>query len=510
MICRRCGHSQLDDIVPPIFTNPTTELTYIDEQIDQINSQIVRLKELQSTLRRRSNHLRSPIYAIPIEVVSQIFQQLCNSRQSYVGRTGWESTPLSIHCDAITLSAVSSHWRQIAFATPRLWERMRFWLHPPRVNSGSAWLQYCASHVQFLDISVVGYDHDAIWRWDPLEQIIHPITKVLFSPDIARKVKALSLAHSPLHDWIPMLPSFPLLNSLALRDVLTPENTSSLDLQTFPLFRVCLEDIRFISVSLPASVQVLHLYNVRSRISMDLLRQCPNLVECINDIGSYTIHEVSFTTHLALNHLKTLAWPLTEGLSDAASIHNLQMPVLEHLKLEYTWEHTSQASGAITLLCHQLSTTLLSLTLVSFRVGWTFNILREVFKLSLHNLRILKLESWSIISLLEAIRLLTPSEDEYNNHEIKYLPSLKSLTLTASTDGITSGYHPFSRLLLDLLERRRAGETFRFHLNFSVPEERGWVDEDDIWPPELQEELRMIVNNCQIDVERASKRIGWL
>lgn len=457
-------------------------------------------EEMESDLLHHPNQLHSPIYSIPPEITSLIFLQLYNSRRNIkIGATGWEEAPSGIHRHAITLSSVSTQWRQIAFATTKLWERLSLQVGEGANNANrvAALLLHYASHANYLYIRLSFVKHEPFSGFSPGD--ISALAEALFSPEITQKVQTLSL-YAPPSGWLPKLSSFPALTTLALADVTYHRYPSKLQLESLPLSRVFLQGDRFELIILPPSVEVLHLEGTPSILNMALLYQCPNLVECKSiSVGRRTF---PFATNLTLGRLKTLIWAFNEGFSKVESIQRLRMPAIESLHITSPRLYSPET---IIMLCHQLSTTLVSLTLDPFSHQHSLDdTLHQLFDSSLPNLQVLKLLQWLPIMILETLRILTPSEDEYRNKEINRLPNLRSLTIITQINSTCEHQYEFPRAVLDFLGRRRVGEIPRFHLDFKL--HRALVT---IWSPELRGELNRVVRGRQVDVEQQSIKIEW-
>lgn len=425
-----------------------------------------------------------PIYTIPFEVIWDIFQEVCDAEPSSEGFLLETKRP------AMIFSSVSSHWRRIVFAMPWLWERLCFHVTRKSSSGNAALLQHYASHANTLNVSISCSPRSNFGNPD-----FQPITRALFSSDITPKIKALKLVYPP-DEWIPLLSSFAQLETLAIA---RSTGRLHLQLQSLRLTRVHLFRVTFEFITLPASVKALHLSGMAPNTIMSLLRQCPNLTESLSYSGS-----ILFSASLGPDHLRKAiqVQPMDAGSPATRTVQMMQLPPFDSLKLiNLPLLHPPMLPPTnIIWFCHQLCANLVSLTLE--RLEWTLADLRHLFRFPIPNLQVLKLEDR--VALPNDIRALMPSEEEYNNWEIGPLPNIRSLTLRSENPTVPDW---FPRLVLDLLEKRRAGKTCRFDLDFTVgPQEAA----DKIWKPELRDELRRIVYSRQVYVKRASREIEWL
>lgn len=291
--------------------------------------------------------------------------------------------------------------RFVLLASNSIWDTefmgMCFHITNKSNNDTTALLRHYASHAKILNISISCPPQSNSANPD-----FHPITRALSSFDITQKVRALRLTYPP-DELIQLISSFPLLKSLAIT-----RSTARLDLQlqSIQLTWVHLFCDAFKSITLPSSIQVLHLCGMPPETIMSLLRQCPNLIRSANYLSGVM---------LRLNHFGKSFWPVYEvdGPWSTSSVQNTQPPVIDSLELiglPHLRPSTRPPVDVITF-CHQLSATLVSLTLE--RLEWSFADLHHLFDFSMPNLQILKLKHWT--ALFNAMTALTPNTDKHSD-----------------------------------------------------------------------------------------------
>lgn len=458
-----------------------------------------RLTKSRNDFYTHSDRKHISIEDLPVEILSLIFEKVtpCDSDLDEV----YEYRGDASDClrQAVILSSVSSHLRRAAFGTPELWKRLPLTMDQP-IDALVPLLHHCASHAFFLHISIKR-DQDRSNAEVPSN------VKILLSSEVSQKLEFLDLHASCVPQlWIPFLTSFPILKTLIisteLADLRDDSGYMRFDLGALSrLTQIHIEGMLMESVVLPPSVQVLRLVNVPQDVQVSLLPQCPNLVTCTNLIEMDYVYghpENSYTKPVILNYLKRLIWPIDSGFESAASVRNVQMPVLEYLGL-FSYQDTPTAPAAVISVCQQVSTTLKTfhLNVKESDDVWQYNDFYRLFRLPLHNLTTLEIDF--IYRDLEAIiRALTPNSDGCNTSENNYLPSLKSLALESIS------VYPFEkygdglpRLLLELLKKWRIGETSYFYFKLNT---MARVSLAASWPPELQRELRAIKRGRQIDL----------
>ncbi|EKM83290.1 hypothetical protein AGABI1DRAFT_125746 [Agaricus bisporus var. burnettii JB137-S8] len=497
-LLRNCDYLRVDNF-PYNFTAKLAGLSRINEHVDQIDSHIHELHKLRGSLLHRSNQLRSPVYALPDEIASSIFFQSIGS----------EASGPALLRQAIILSSVSARWRHIVSGTPAFWRKIDLEIERGQrpVDSIASLIEHCALHTKSLDVSLVNHvtNEDAV-------DYLHPITRVLSSPDITQNVKILTVSGIPTH-WAPLLSSFSFLNALSIKDGIKKPRVSS---PMLALKAVELGGLRSLtqvhihvntihSITLPPSVEILHLLTSNPDLIIPVLYQCPHLreVEYENRDSSRAI---SFPEPLNLRNLKKMVWVANIDVETMDSAQNLGIPAMEYLELTQFSAGSTVVPAAIITFCHRGAASLSTLILHNFSREWSVTQLRQLFRHSLPNLQKLELRRWSYQPLLEAISALG---DEHDNPANAYTPVLQYLTLgdDMSTEG---GFDPtpFFRALAALLKHRKAGINFPFHLTLFTY----FTTENDLkkLPQSLRDELKLIVNTRQVKIIRWRRHIPWL
>ncbi|XP_006458754.1 hypothetical protein AGABI2DRAFT_115776 [Agaricus bisporus var. bisporus H97] len=459
-------------------------------------------QKLKRDVGPRMSELRSPIYKIPVEVLTQIFQQVVDVDADILDLPLQESYS-SIGL-AITLSSISFGFRQVALRTADLWRRVTFKKVDKCIHHFSPLLRHSSSRADHLDLTIY-------FNKNPHRDIIRLVAEILCFPAIRPKVKALRLdCYVELCRWGNLdtkLTSFLNLDTLIIA-LDRHDRGSELHLSAVPLRRLHISGGSWFlkSISLHPSVQVLHLDSVPLQgMVMDVLKTCPNLVEC-----SLSLHywesirsRILFSNPIILQHLRRLSLPIHHDICTVESLRDLKLPALEFLKLGFH-DHSMISPSNLTLFCRHVSTTLKSLS-IDFSDSWEYGGFRRLFELPFPNLEHLELCTTVPKCLADAVRALIPAEDGNND---LYFPRLCVLALEYP---IQKGdvFGPLPGLVLDLLNTWKVGETSNFHLDFKTNKCFGRVV-DRMWSPELREELKLMVERRQfLEVTRNSER-EWL
>ncbi|EKM77051.1 hypothetical protein AGABI1DRAFT_130778 [Agaricus bisporus var. burnettii JB137-S8] len=474
-----CHFLDLDNVALDTFINKSAErVAHINEQLHHLDQHISNLIELRSALLHRSNQLTSPIYIVPHEVLSYIFCFANELEQS-----------ITQPQKAMVLSAVSRRWRQVALSTPKLWERVECQCTWKQHRNTSLLIQHCALYASSLDISLFNQSDP-----DSGEETFDTTTAVLYSSNVTGKLKSLELLYGPPPQWIRLIPSFLRLEDLTIEG--GRHHHPNVDLGSLPfLSRVHLSSAAFKSLILPPSVLMLHLEGQSTRHSVPLLYNCPRLVEFTSQSNSYSKspRPISLSRPLVLDSLKTLVWSPAQTFVEVASATELKIPVIENLELG---DSRGLELAPFITFCHQISPSLESLTLKYFRfTTCSIASLQNLFKFPNPTLRMLSLTDWSHTSILDAIRALTPGEEE-DGYRNRCLPNLEYLSI--GSFGSDYMPYPFDSKVVDLVKRRRIGEDSPFHFNFSF----AWDDSGSqaTWERGLIREFKEFVANRQMEV----------
>jgi hypothetical protein len=446
------------------------------------------------------NAIRSPIYRVPIEVLSQIFQQVVNvgadtldlqSQESYysIGR-------------AITLSSISFGFRQVALGISDLWRRVTFKKVDKCIHHFGPLLRHSSSLADYLDLTIYFNDN-------PRRDVIRIVADVLTSPAIRPKVKALALdCHIELcrwEDWDTRLTSFLTLDTLTIA-LDRHDRGSELHLSNIPLRRLHISGGSWFlkSISLHPSVQILHLDSVplQGRV-MDVLKTCPNLIECSLSLHYWesTRSRMLFSNPIILTHLRRLSLPIHHDICTAESLRDLKLPALEFLKLSFH-DHSMIRPSNLILFCSHVATALKSLS-IDFSEIWEYNDFRQLFNLPFLNLQRLELHTTTPKGLVDAVRALIPG-----GRNDLYFPHLHALTLKYPTQ-TSDGFELLPELVIGLMNTWSAGETSHFHLDFDIDRgSRRAVDR--LWIPELREQMKLIIESRKfLEITRNNER-EWL
>ncbi|KAF5362158.1 hypothetical protein D9756_002154 [Leucocoprinus leucothites] len=469
------------------FDDPETELSYLDGLSGKTSLQIDQLLQFLARVHRRSNQLRSPIYTLPTEVLSYIFQ---NTRSSYqtgedLGYTeasdpsrGWDEFP-PVDCSAVVLSSICSHWRQVALDTPKLWTSVTLRIQSRKVPSHASLLQHHLTQAKSLDISL-----NIIFSANRNPRLLESISHILFSPKYLDRIKTLRLKNPP-PQWIPLLPQLSRVQTLCLIYPRSLRGDTHLNLHSQSLRRLHLAGGAWISVDFSEYVA--------------LIRQCPNLIGCYSHYSANQegLLELSSNHPLVFNHLTSFTWSVSAGINDGTIAQNIFLPALRRLRLIAP---DFVAEDPVIGFIQKHSKTLLSLELEQF-AEWT---IREYTVLIRHDMPCLLALTVTaqLSSLPGCIKALSLKEEEQAEGRI-LLPKLKSLRL--NEDGMDDPDTDMDRLApltLEMLQMRKAGDDFEFEVD--IPD-MGAEFYQVVWPEEVQESFKSYLANHRVKVTQNSE-----
>lgn len=500
---------------------------YIGEGLAHIGGHIRQLLGVQALLHRHHNLHHSYIYALPPEVLDEIFLWTCTFR-----RGSWEEFGGPTRGQAMVLSSVSSYWRSVALQTPRLWSTVTFDVREPTSETKAALLQHHIKYGTDLDISM-HLSTDVRPRQTAniaFALQFQSIADILFAPESVCKITSLRIEYPP-PEWLTKIPWLPHLHTLVLTGLRGQQSTPvSLNLRRQPLCRVrlsvCSRTLVYGPLNLPPTVQELFTSGLKHEITSGFLYRFPNLTKFrasnpSDPPGSYFISNPTtrFIPH-TLSHLEDLTWPVGDFLYPTL---RLSLPALKSLHLVDPDESTSDgyisqrhfdsSPGPILSLSRHLSATLKSLELVGSR--WTTQALEQLFLTNITHLEALVLVEWPLDFLITALQVLTPREKDFNQHvPIKALPRLRSLVIRANmidystpdTGGPTSysslqhNAVNIAQVSLKMLERRRAGQVDPFLLG--LPPLYKWENSRYLWSARLRHRFRRVVRARYLDIRQ--------
>ncbi|KAF9444470.1 hypothetical protein P691DRAFT_341361 [Macrolepiota fuliginosa MF-IS2] len=468
----------------------------VDRAIALVDTGVRGLFRMRVALRGQSNWHHSHICRLPPGTLSLIFQEICTPSLE-----NWEDTG-KINYHAITLASVSSYWRQVALGTAKMWNEMAFTVRKGAVIPAADLFQRHARRAKNLDLSVSIFfdgcscDPGRFGSSDALENI-------LFSDAIAPRIITLRLVEVPLtwgltrRRW-----KLPRVRTMYISGAQhTPNGSGHRVLDMPSLHRLHVAGESWGSIVIPRMLRTLVLSDTLAATNVNLLSQCPDLIECYNRRLYYSRpSKEGFRVTYVWRRLESLTWSINE-LITLRSVENMKLPALKHLCL--LDNDNAHNFNAIITFVHQTSATLTTLELQTlWDPRWEGEgQLARMFRRNFPNLQALKFTQSDPDNMSEVIRLLTPTKEEYHRGEVIPFPKLTLLVLGAYGRCYRASQLPQG--VLRMLERRRAGEhvLFQFHL----PDLVCWEKRESIWTPEVEEEYERVLGHRKMILFRDSK-----
>jgi hypothetical protein len=222
------------------------------------------------------------------------------------------------------LGAVSARWRQVTFSTPQLWTSIGISVKSTTIQQTSEILQIFLVGSGELPISLTLRFLDSSEQEDA---IVLPLLC-----QHARRIQELHLDNPP-RVWTYAL-STPHHRLVRLSIDNTQASMEPLLLNT-PCAHLTL---RYTNARIElcwSTITVLHLFELRIDVCLELLRECVNLVEYRSQAPSSDLITSDIplpTSPFILPYLKTFEWSLyKESLVDQTMLQNIRMPALDTL-----------------------------------------------------------------------------------------------------------------------------------------------------------------------------------
>ena len=144
MSCSRCQGAEVEDRPIPCVMlegspcSACKERSTIRQKVKQLEEEIIKLKAKYNSLTTTMNAIHDPfIHKLPPEIGSHIFR-LCLPTLDHRERDYWVDRIPAEWAVPLRLGAVCRRWRQLAWATPNLWETLFLTIGPSTRHSLAA------------------------------------------------------------------------------------------------------------------------------------------------------------------------------------------------------------------------------------------------------------------------------------------------------------------------------------------------------------------------------------
>lgn len=392
------------------------------------------------------NPLHSPFSTLLPEILALVFQYAClildlNQSHGLPGLLPVSPPPKGKRAQFI-LSAVSSHWRQVVFSTPRIWTSVDLTLSPSTVIRVSAVLRTFFTCSGQLPIAIALHFAPSWGR--SRDFLIDAPCDVVIRQNTHR-VGKLHLSY--LSDiWMELIPYLSNLTKLSIRTFDEPR-LLPIRTQSSHLTRELDGPLPQLSCS---KLTVLHISGVDVEICLEILLRCPNLIEYRvrepeEGAGAKTWPQKRFV----LPWLEVFEWCFdTDEDADLTMLQHIRMPVLRKL----IWvEYNITTTGPRDVFFRNLPPSLTNIHLHSAH-KWSNQPL-SVFDIvcNLSNIQRLTLSYVDERFLDHVFEKLTPPLNTTGDHQTMTLQKLKIISIK---DGYLTLAQPTQEKLLRMLEHR--------------------------------------------------------
>ncbi|KAF9523013.1 hypothetical protein CPB83DRAFT_863588 [Crepidotus variabilis] len=144
-------------------------------------AQLAALKEEERSLRSRMNEAHDPMHTLPSEIASHIFEG--------IRTTTWYPSIQPF----LALGSICQYWKNIAWATPSLWNELDFLLnpseHPPNhsFQSRTELFQECINRSGVLPLRIYIYSSEETYSYPPWSQI-RPLVDIITQPHLINRL----------------------------------------------------------------------------------------------------------------------------------------------------------------------------------------------------------------------------------------------------------------------------------------------------------------------------------
>lgn len=513
-----CCHQPLPN---PDITLATPDQKYqslveIDDEVKRLDVLIRRLCEKRIALLQRLNAVQSPIYALPPEALSLVFQHSCPppdfDRSHKLAVTNGESQDGDVSQDSggnqypqFLLGSVSSNWRQVVYSTPRLWTAIDLRTTSLNIDRSAAILFTFLTNSGQLSIGL-GLRFLTVGVTQP-GYLLSPTLDPLLIEN-AHKIRTLHLTNAPKpwFDYISHLPQLSRFSFISgsLQEPLTVNAACP---------RLTLHYIRHRPQLRWSTATVLHLKGVPADVCLELLMMCTNLKEFRNQDATNPQGDVLTKLpkrFFVLPHMELFEWSLDSGRPiDAAMLRSAEMPALRKL----IWiEQGPRSFGRLYVGKDFLNRLPLTVSTLEIHNLAYFGDGGDSFLDYLHSnlaLEHVRLHYCSHPFLGDLLRSLMPSSTDDEDHNMREMdfPKLRLITVIGPSpfdwdefDGI---------MILRMLERRFFNGLAVFDLE--KPFRLEFISFTVTWESEVKQRLRdMVDRGLKLEIVIDSEPVHWL
>lgn len=413
----------------------------VNAALQKIDSEIRNLEALRIRYLRRKNELDAATSALPNEVLSAIFEVVCEIP---------EDSSYQQVCYPLVLASVCYHWQRVVTRTPSLWRGLDLHLyHPTKASRISLIvLRSYAHRLRALPLSLrvscnQAARHKHLSRVDivPVDDLFRIILE-----ECPEKIGSLALDEVPRGWWslLSPLPSsstkFPRLRRLALS---WSEKCREPPIEPFQ--RDMVPQLKSVSLSgerLPIllpwdQITTLELKNMNIEHCIGLLSQCPLLEEYLcqgavlsNSMGM-DYYGLSLSETKVFPYMKRVSWDFGLCIWDTILMEHAQFPNLRSIR----WRKHSYINNFILLaekvggptyqpLRNQFMSRPQSLTVFEGSLSlWS---VEELFKILPRTLEELYLTDGHGTATLDTFRLLTLDDENPKSNIFPHLQILRT------------------------------------------------------------------------------------
>lgn len=318
------------------------------------------------------------------------------------------------------LGAVSFHWRQVLFSTPRIWTSIDLFIGPGTLDRASAVLQAFFTYSGQLPLAIAicfppSWTHNAKFLVDPSsDAVLHQNT---------HRIRELHLAD--MSDvWTNFLPSLSNLVNLSVKYTLREKRPLVVKNQCSHLTLTSLSHNPQPSCS---ELTVLRMDEIPVDICLEVLLKCPNLIEYRNrapvDAKGWIL--VLPQEPFVLPYLETFEWSVnTDDDTDISMLQHIRMPVLRKL----IWvEENLKVTDPRDIFFHNLPPTLIDFHFHNAQIN--LNHPRSVFDIVCDSFNVERLTFDDIGSLFlnHVLERLTLPLNIAENQQARKLNKLKDI-----------------------------------------------------------------------------------
>lgn len=444
------------------------EVAYIHEETRRLEKLIAQLHNERATLLRRLNAIQSRTITLPVETLSSIFEHACPP-EDFSEHHGFPRYSEKDFMEVqegrrfqLVVGAVSSHWRQVARSSPRLWTSITLDIGTYAEKSAKLLRLFIENSKTIPFALALHFFSDNPTTPFLVHESIHDLVI-----ETLPRIRKLYLFRPPRR-WHTYLPHLTRLSECSFdlsRPAIYPPDEQVILPHGAPLRRLSLQEALWrtdADFQLPwLTITSLTLSVIPPDLSVQVFLQCPNLIEfhcTLPSVRPAPSKPVTLVSPITFQYLEILDWDSDPSPWSYALARNLHTPALRELRW---FSRLDPTEGRLEAFFNRLPPTLTKLEL--FGTPSHINYIRD--DSTIEHLSLTYCSAQEVLALFQRLR---PRWQDLRM--VKVFPRLKELIIGEGDSDLEYLPAAYSIAVQDMLVGRLDEHNNSFHLLFETTE----------------------------------------